>query len=100
MEDEAGFSLTLGAVAAAVVVLLINHVSIPGMLASSHLSVAKERWGLHARFGWREMSKFDRISALFWIAILSVPLLGLVPRIRGQMLQRDWKGIVLVLLSL
>ena len=53
--------LTLAATAAAVAVLLLNHVSIPAMLAS-YLSVAKEHGGLRARFGYRLMSRFQQHS--------------------------------------
>lgn len=85
--------LTLAAAAAVAGVLLLNHVSIPAML-TSYLSVAQEHGGLRARFGYRLMSPFERHSALYWIAVLSVPLLGLGPRMGRQILQRDWKGIV------
>jgi hypothetical protein len=88
--------LTLAATAAAVAVLLLNHVSIPAMLAS-YLSVAKEHGGVRARFGYRLMSQFEQHSALLWIALLSVPLLGLVPRLIRPIQKRDWKGIAFIL---
>lgn len=85
--------LTLGATVAAVLLLLVNHVSIPAMLAS-YLSVAKEHGSVSASFGYRLMNSFEQHSALCWIAILSVPLLGLAPRIRRLAGVRDWKGVV------
>lgn len=88
--------LTLAATAMAVAVLLVNHVSIPAMLAS-YLSVAKRRGGIGSGFGYRLMPLFERHSALFWIAVLSVPLLGLMPRMGRHILQRDWEGIALSL---
>jgi hypothetical protein len=71
--------LTLGAAAAAVLALAMNHVSIPAML-KSYLSVAKSRGSIGVRFGYNEMNAFGKHSALFWIAVLSIPLLGLVPK--------------------
>jgi hypothetical protein len=88
--------LTLGAAVAAVSVLMVNHVSIPAMLAS-YVSVAKEHGGLSAMFGYREMHLFDQHSALFWVAVVSVPLFGIVSRIGEQVSERDWKGIALSL---
>jgi hypothetical protein len=62
-------------------------------MLASYSSVAKERGGVGARFGYREMSNFEKYSALFWIAVVSVPLLGLARRVGRQILQRDWKRI-------
>ncbi len=83
--------LTLAATAAAVGVLLLNHVSIPAMLASYH-SVAKVHGGLLSRTGSRVLSMFDKVCALIGLILLSVPLLVLAPRMRKQLFQRDWKG--------
>jgi hypothetical protein len=88
--------LTLGAAAAVVVVLAINHVSIPAML-ESYLSVAKSRGGIGARFGYRQMTAFEKHSALCWIAVLSIPLFGLVPRTIRLISRRDWRGVALSL---
>jgi hypothetical protein len=85
--------LTLAAMAAAVGVLLLNHVSIPAMLAS-YISVAKEHGSVRNGFGFQQITGFDRYSALFWIAVLSVPLLGLVPKIFHLAGERNWKGII------
>lgn len=85
--------LTLAAAAAAVAILLVNHVSIPAML-TSYLSVAKEHGKVNAMFGYRKMHSFEQYSALFWIAVLSVPLLGVAPRVVQLIRNRDWKGIV------
>ena len=83
--------LTLAAAAAAVGVLLANHISIPAML-ESYLSVAKVHGTVSAGFGYQHMIPFEQYSALFWIAVLSVPLLGLAPRMRMQLFRRDWQG--------
>jgi hypothetical protein len=91
--------LTLGAAAAAMVVLFVNHVSIPSLLAS-YLSVAKGRSGLGDTYGYGNMSVFDRRSALFWVAVLSIPLVGLLPSIGRQILRRDRNGIAVRLLFL
>jgi hypothetical protein len=85
--------LTLAATTAAVLLLLANHVSIPAMLAS-YLSVAKEHGSVSAGFGYRLMNPFEQHSALLWIAVLSVPLLGLAPRIFRLAVERNWRGIV------
>ena len=66
--------LTLAATAAAVGVLLLNHVSIPAMLANYH-SVAKVHGGLLSRTGSRVLSMFDKVCALIGLIVLSVPLL-------------------------
>jgi hypothetical protein len=84
--------VTLAAAAAAVGLLLIHHVSIPAMLAS-YLSVAKERGGIGARFGYREMTEFEGHSALLWIALVSVPLLGVAPRMVREIRRKDGKGV-------
>lgn len=85
--------LTLAATAAAVGVLLANHVSIPAMLAS-YLSIAKSHGSIRAGMGYQLMNRFERHSALYWFAVLSVPLLGLAPRIYRLAGKRDWKGTV------
>ncbi len=83
--------LTLAATAAAVGVLLLNHVSIPAMLANYH-SVAKVHGGLLSRTGSRVLSMFDKVCALLGLIVLSVPLLVLVPRMRKHISERNWKG--------
>jgi hypothetical protein len=87
--------LTMGATAAAVLLLLVNHVSIPAMLAS-YLSVAKGRGNVSDRFGYRLMNPFEQASALLWVAALSVPLLGLAPRMVRTIRERDWQGIAYI----
>jgi hypothetical protein len=87
--------LTLGATAAAVLLLLVNHVSISAML-TSYLSVAKGRGDVSDRYGYRLMSAFEQDSALDWIALLSVPLLGLAPRVVRKTRERDWKAIAYI----
>ena len=84
--------LTLGAAAAAVLFLLANGVSIPAML-TSYLSVAREHGSVSSRFGWQLMSRSEQYSALFWIAVLSIPLLSLIPRMFRLAGERDWRGI-------
>jgi hypothetical protein len=87
--------LTMGATAAALLLLLVNHVSIPAMLAS-YLSVAKGRGNVSDRFGYRLMNPFEQASALLWVAALSVPLLGLAPRMVRTIRERDWQGIAYI----
>ena len=84
--------LTLAAAAAAVGLLLVNHVSIPAMLAS-YLSVAKEHGSVSVGFGYQQLIPFEQYSAIFWIAVLSVPLLGLVPRVFRLAGERNWRRI-------
>jgi len=83
--------LTLAAAAVAAGVLLLNHVSIPAMLANYH-SVAKVHGGLLSRTGSRVLSMFDKVCALIGFIVLSVPLLVLVPRMRKHISERNWKG--------
>jgi len=87
--------LTLTGAVAAVGVLLIHHVSIRALLAS-YLSVMRNRVGLgDDKFGYLNMGISDRHSALLWIAVLSTPLLGAVPKMGRQIFQRDWKSIAI-----
>jgi hypothetical protein len=89
--------LTLGAVVAALAVLALNHVPALAML-TSYFSVAKERGGIGARFAYRQMSEFEGHSALFWVSVLALPLLGAVPKGAKQIWQRDWRGMASTLL--
>ena len=89
--------LTIGATLSALMVLALNHVPVAAML-SSYLSVAKERGSTRTRFGFMEMNDFEQRSALFWIRITSIPLLGLIPRAYKQIKAHDWRGIGLALL--
>ena len=89
--------LTLGATLAALGVLVLNHVPVGAML-SSYLSVAEGRGGVGARFGYREMSLVERKSALFWLGVVSIPLVGLIPRAAKQIKGRDWRGLGLAIL--
>jgi len=85
--------LTLAATAVTVVVLLLNHVSIPAMLAS-YLSIAKSRGSVSSGGGFQSLGLIDLRSAFFWIAALSIPMLGLAPRIFRLAGNRDWRGII------
>src|ERR1017187_5480805 len=89
--------LTLGAAAAALGLLAVNNVPVRAMLAS-YLSVAKQHGGLHSKYEFRALSSFERHSALAWIGVLSIPLLGLVPKAVKQIGDRDWRGVGLTLL--
>jgi hypothetical protein len=88
--------LTLSAAVAALLVLAVNHVSIAAMLAS-YRGVAKARggFGLHSYY---QMAAWDRHAALLWIAVLAIPLLGLVPRALRLLMKKDWKGVALSLM--
>src|ERR1017187_6857634 len=89
--------LTLGAVAAALAVLALNHISVGAML-TSYLSVAKRRGSINARLSYAALSSFERHSSVFWVSVLSLPLLGAVPKLGMQVWQRDWRGMVSTLL--
>lgn len=86
--------LTLAAAVAAVGVLLIHHVSIPALLVS-YLSAAKGRGSITAHLSYLQMSPSDRHAALLWISLLSIPLLGLVPKMVRLALNREWKWIAI-----
>jgi hypothetical protein len=88
--------LTLAAAVAAIAVLLIHRVSIPAMV-QSYMTAAKTRGGIAARFGWRQLPRSGQHAALLWVALLSVPLVSLVPKFLKQMGNRDWKGMALSL---
>src|ERR1039458_4572786 len=88
--------LSLVATVAALAVLALNHVPVTAML-SSYLSVASERAGTGARFGYELMSGFEKHSALFWMSVLSLPLLGAVPAGVNRVRHRDWRGLALAL---
>jgi hypothetical protein len=85
--------LTLAATAMAVGILLVNHVSIPAMLAS-YISVVKDRGNVSGRYGFRKMSAPDLYSALCWIALLSMPLFDLAPKMIRMASEWDWKRFV------
>jgi hypothetical protein len=89
--------LTLGAVVAALAVLALNHVPVGAML-TSYLSVAKRRGSVSARLAYAAMSPFERHSSLFWVTVLSLPLLGVLPRLVKQIWRRDWRGMAFTLL--
>jgi len=40
------------------------------------------------------MTQFEKQSALVWLFVLSIPLLGLLPKAFRSALSRDWKGVV------
>jgi hypothetical protein len=88
--------LTLGAAVAALAVLALNHVSVAAML-TSYLSVA-QRGSVADHRSYTDMSEFDRHSALFWVSVLSLPLLGALPQWAKQVWRRDWRGIASTLL--
>ena len=43
------------------------------------------------------MTALEKHSALFWIAVLSIPLLDLVPKTIKLISQKDWRGVGLCL---
>ena len=89
--------LTLGAVAAALAVLALNHISVGAML-TSYLSVAKRRGSVSARLMYQAMSPFERHSSVFWVSVLSLPLLGALPKWAMQVWRRDWREMASTLL--
>src|ERR1017187_9686411 len=78
--------LTLGAVVAALAVLALNHISVGAML-TSYLSVARG-WSKNGYAAW---GPFERHSSLFWVSVLSLPLLGALPKWGMQVWRRDRK---------
>ena len=93
------FGLTLAAAAIGVGVLLANHISIAAML-SNYRAVARGRVGLGGRYGIGLMPPAARYPALFGIGAISIPLLGLAPRVVKQLRQGDRKGIAICLFLL
>jgi hypothetical protein len=95
--------LTLGAVVAALAVLALNHVSVGAMLTSyvsvagGYLSVAGNAAVAPTR-GFLTWGPFERHSSAFWVGVLSLPLLGALPRLGMQARQRDWRGMASTLL--
>jgi hypothetical protein len=85
--------LTLGAVVAALAVLALNHVSVGAML-TSYLSVARG-WSTNGYATW---GPFERHSSAFWVGVLSLPLLGALPKWAMQVWRRDWRGMASTLL--
>jgi hypothetical protein len=85
--------LTLGATVAALAVLALNHVPVGAML-TSYLSVARG-WSTNGYATW---GPFERHSSLFWASVLSLPLLGALPKLGMQVWQRDWRGMASTLL--
>jgi hypothetical protein len=89
--------LTLGALVAALAVLALNHVSVGAML-TSYLGVAKRRGSISARLAYAALSPFERHSSVFWVSVLSLPLLGALPKLVKQVGQRDWREVASTLL--
>jgi hypothetical protein len=89
--------LTLGAAVAALAVLALNHVPIGAML-TSYLGVAARRGSISARLAYAALSPFERHSSVFWVSVLSLPLLGALPKLVKQIGQRDWRGVASTLL--
>ena len=81
--------LTLGAATLAIAVLLLNHVSIQGLLRA-YRSVAGER-GFGA-VGFSQMNPYEQGSSLCWLLLLSLPLLAVLRGIKQRLRQRDWQG--------
>jgi hypothetical protein len=79
--------LTLGAVVAALAVLALNHVSVGAMLRS-YLSVARG-WSSNGYATW---GPFERHSSAFWVSVLSLPLLGALPKWGMQFWRGDERG--------
>jgi hypothetical protein len=85
--------LTLGAVVAALAVLALNHVSVGAMLRS-YLSVARG-WSSNGYATW---GPFERHSSAFWVGVLSLPLLGALPKWGMQFWRADGRGMASTLL--
>jgi hypothetical protein len=87
--------LTLAAAGVAIAVLLVNHISIPALLAN-YSAVARGRIGSgYGRYGFRAMSPPFKLVAIFWIALLSIPLLGLLSGARRRLFRQDKKALAI-----
>jgi len=89
--------LTMGAAVGATTILLLNHVPIGAML-KSYLGVAGRRGSITVGLAYGAFSPFERHSSVFWICVLSLPLLGVLPQLVKRVRQRDWRGIASALL--
>ena len=87
--------LTLGAAAATVTILVVNHVSITALLSSYH-EASKVRGGFHA-FGFMLMTPLERLMAVLALFSLSVPGLWILSRILQQLKRRDIHSAALLL---
>lgn len=87
--------LTLAAAGVAIAVLVVNHVSIPALLAN-YSAVARGRIGSGGgRYGFRGMSPFFKLTSVFWSALLSIPLVGLISGARRQLFRQDHKPLAI-----
>ena len=89
--------LTLAAAGIGIALLLVNHVSIEGMVAN-YSAVVRGRVGLGGgRYGFRAMSPSAKAFSFLWIAGLSIPLLGLDSRRARQAYRQDRKAVAIIL---
>ena len=49
---------------------------------------------------YKALPSFERHSAVFWVSVLSLPLLGALPKWAMQVWRRDWRGMASTLLLL
>lgn len=84
--------LTGCSAAATLLFLAVNHIPVVAMI-TSFLSVAKSRGTITNPFGFGEMNVVEQHAAVYWIRVLSIPLLGLLPQAYRQIKARDWRGI-------
>ncbi len=87
-------ALILAAAALATAILALNHISIP-VLLSAYRGVAEER-GL-TLIGFSLMQPLEKLLALLWLPVLSIPLLALIPHLRTQLSQRDPRALAATL---
>jgi hypothetical protein len=87
--------LTVGSAAAALAILLINHVSILAMLASYH-EASKFRGGFSI-FGLRQQGRVEACMALVGIYALAIPGLWILPRIFRQLRDGQVRSAALLL---
>ncbi len=87
--------LTVAACASAVLLLLAEHISITAMLASYH-GASLERGGL-TKFAYDQMNHFAQWTGLAWVAVVSLPLLSLLPRAADELHRRDRRGLAYIL---
>ena len=87
-------ALMLAAATLATAILALNHISIP-VLLSAYRGVAEER-GL-TLIGFSLMQPLEKLLALLWLPVLSIPLLALIPQLRTQLRQRDLRALAATL---
>lgn len=92
---KVSLGLSIAGLALAVGLLLITHVSIAGMVRN-YAAIAAGRVGAgNGHYGIRAASHLMRLIALFWVAMLSIPLLGLISSATRKLFGHDRKALAI-----